>query len=189
MIKKIFLITISLFFGLAVCAKNIKVMSLDEFSTAEPSKIFRVQVLEPFYENSIQLDEGTVIEGRVVKIEPPKRAKRNAYFEIEPVSYVYQGKKYVLQSSQFRAKVVDFKPIDPAKLAYSTAKKAIGFIVKNSSYGISFVEGVAKSDGDNVLKDGLINVYKDSPLSYIEQGEDFFIEPGDILFLKLKNNK
>lgn len=186
--KKI-LLTIGILFCLTptVYARTLRVESVQNFSTENPSPTYSVRVLDrEEFKNGKVLEPGTVISGQVVKVQNAQRGKRNGYFEFLPSSATYNGETKTAQNPIVIAKVVGYSPMEPKDLALKAVKSAAGFAVKGASQGIAFVEGVAEAQDGNRLKSGIVNVYKDSPLSFIEVGSELNIKDGDILLLKLK---
>lgn len=173
-------------FASSVQAKTIKVVALKDFSTANPSPTFQVKTVEEeIFKNGAILEEGTIISGILLKVEKPKRGKRNAYFDFIPTSISYKGQEKKIEG-KIVAKVVAYRPIDPEKTAIYVARKATNLIFKGASMGIAFVQGaVAAEDGERV-KTGFISAYKDSPLAYFEIGSELNIKIGDTLVLELK---
>ncbi len=171
-------------------AENVKVVALSHFSTSDPKPVFHVEVIEPFYlPNGESLPYGTVISGLVTRVEPPKRGKRNAYFEFVPTVIKYNGVKKEFKKPYYGAKVVAYSPIDPINLLDTTTKKVANVAFKGVGFGISFVQGVATAQDGERIKSGVIKTYQDSPLSYFEVGRELDIDKGDILILKIKKLK
>lgn len=190
--KKILLVfTFLLFFTASKAqAETLKVISLEKFSTANPASTYSVQTIEKKeFKNGMVLEAETIIAGKVERIQPPRRGKRNAYFVFIPTSTTYNGITKTSEKPIIMAQVVGYKPINPTGMVYSVAKKAVGFAVKGASLGISFVEGVAQAEDGTRIKSGFIKTYKDSPLAYVEIGTELNIEVGDTLILKLKKIK
>ncbi|HNW26741.1 MAG TPA: hypothetical protein PKI94_08140 [Candidatus Gastranaerophilaceae bacterium] len=186
--KRFFLTILFLFvFALSASAKTqtVKVMALSDFSTQNPSPTFRAEIIEGEIFKGDFLDSGTIVEGRVIRIESPKFGKQNAYFVFLPYVLTQNGKTTTTKEPMAVAKVVGYSPVDTKKLVGKVFKTAANFVVKGASLGISFVEGAAKAQEGDRFQSGLVNVYNDSPLSYIEPGKELNIEPGDILILKL----
>ncbi len=168
-------------------AATVKVVSLDDFSTAEPKPSFKVQLVETKeLKDGTIVEAGTIVAGSVIKIQNANRGKRDAYFEILPASVTYQDKTTYITNPNCKMKVVEYSPKDPQEIVESAAKGAVGFIFKGASQGISFVQGVAQAQEGERMKSGLTKMYKDSPLSYIEYGSELNIKTGDILMLKIK---
>lgn len=185
--KKSFLIIILNIFLLSssVQAKTITAEALDNFSPENPVGIFKVKTLSTQeLEKGFFLDAGTIISGQIIKIQGPKRGKRDGYIELVPLLVTYRSIE--IQTPEFVAKVTEYKPVNPQELVLNTGKKAVGFVFHGATQGISFVEGAAKAEEGQRLKSGLIKVYKDSPLSYIEMGKELNVNAGDILTLKIK---
>ena len=187
--RKILLVFI---FALLICgskaeAQTIKVLSLQHFSTEFPLPTCSVESIEKAnLGNGIVLEIGTIISGRVVRIEKPHKFKRRAYFEFVPTLITYKGKTQKIDP-KFVARVVGLRSIDPQKAAVYVAKKATNFIFIGASTGISFVEGLMEAEEGYRLKSGLYRAYKDTPISYLEAGEHLEVDVGDTLLLKIKS--
>ena len=194
--KKLLLISMGLIFLItsSAQAKNIQVISMDKFSTAHPSKTYSVQVLEKEeFKDGRVYEAGTIITGKVVKVENARRGKRDGYFEFVPTSLTLENTTYQIKNPNITAKVVGHAPIDSktttAALMGNAAKGAVGFIFKGASQGISFVEGIKEAEDGKRIKSGFTKVYKDSPLSYIEEGAELKVKEGDLILLKFKKLK
>jgi len=171
-------------------AANIKVISLEDFSTENPSTTYTVKTIQPeFLNKKILLETGTVISGSIIKIHEPKRGKRDGYFEFKPISAICNGTTTDLLDSKVFAIVKGYEPLNPKDLVISGGKTAAGFFVKGASEGISLVQGIAQNEEGNRLKSGVKKVYKDSPLSYIEAGKELNVKAGDVLVLRIKKLK
>lgn len=182
------IVFILLFMGSNVYAETVRVKALAPFSTQNPSAIFTAEVVETeVFKSGFILYSGSVISGKVVYVAPPKRGKRDAYFEFLPTSFTYEGVTKTAKKPMAIAKVVAYSPIDTKKLAGKAVKTAASLFVKGASLGISFVQGVAQADeGENKIISGVEKTYKDSPLSYIEVGDELNIDVGDELVLIVK---
>jgi hypothetical protein len=186
--KKILLLfTTFIILNSAAIAKNIEAVSLDAFSTNKPDSIYRLQLLETkeVYKGTY-LPAGAIMDCKVIDINHATIGKRNAYFEVIPHKITTNKKIYVFKNPPFYAKVIEYKPVSPTKVATRVAKTGAGFIVTGLSQAISFVQGVVSADDGSRVKAGFKKVYKDSPLAYIEKGEELSVKPGDILTLKIK---
>ncbi len=187
--KKICLTILFLFIFAASASaetQNIKIMALESFSTENPSKFFRAEIIEDKEFSGELLEQGTIVEGQVTRVENPKRGKQNAYFVFLPYIVIHGEEIITADKPLAVAKVIGYSPIDTKKLVGRVFKTAANFVVKGASVGLSFIEGVAKAEDGERLQSGFVNIYNDSPLSYIEPGRELNIEPGDILILKLK---
>lgn len=181
-------VLISFLMPQSVQAKTIKVISLQNFSTAFPLEFYNVETLEEInLGNGIILQPGTIVAGKVIKIDKPKRGKINARFEFVPALISYKGAVQKIENPNYTAEIIGYRKIDPEQAAIYVAKKATNFIFLGASLGVSFVQGAMDEarEGERV-KSGLIQVYKDTPLSFVEVGSDLNIETGDALKLKLK---
>jgi len=177
----IFLLTSS------VQAKTFKVVSLQNFSTQAPCEFYKIQLLETVtLKNELVLEDGTIIIGRVDRIQEPQRGKRDSYFEITPLFYMHNGTSQKIIDPNFVVRIMGYKPINPGKVVLTTSWKVMGFIFKGVTQSVSFTQGVAQAPQGQRIKNGFEKVYKDSFLSYIEVGKELEIKTGDILLLKTK---
>lgn len=180
-------VLISLLLTSSVYAETIKVISLEKFSTENPSPTYTVKTVErEEFKNGTVIEAGTIISGKVIRVQQPQRGKRNGYFVFLPTSATYEGTTRTTEKPMVAAKVVGYRPIEPQKAAIYVARKATNLFFKGASIGIAFVEGVAQAEEGEKIKTGLVSAYKDSPLSYIEVGSDLNVEVGDMLILKFK---
>ncbi len=176
----------------AYAAKSIEVQAMSDFNSTEPTEKMKVMALEKIeFENGIKFENGTIIEGYVIDVKQPKRAKLNASFKFHPTSYTYNGKTTQINDDLFIAKYKEKKDLNKGELALSAASTASGFFLKipGLSQGISLLKGMVKNPEDNRLKSGVVQVYKDSPLSYVEEGKDIVIKKEDIFYLKFKTHE
>jgi len=187
--KKTLLAFVFIFFSLTSCAQaqTLKVVSIDGFSTKNPSAICRVQTLETTeLADNFFLESGTIISGTVVQAHRPKFGKRDSYLEIIPTSITNNDKTINITKSKLTAKVVAYKPIAPQALAGNVAIKAANLVVLGASQGISFTMGATQAKEGTRIKSGLERMYKDSFISLLEAGSELNINQGDILILKIK---
>lgn len=166
--------------------KTVKIMALTDFSTENPSPLFKAEIIEDKEFKGELLEAGTIVEGQITRVANPKAGKRNAYFVFLPYIVIRDEETIIVDKPLAVAKVTDCRPIDTKKLTIKAIKTSTNFIFKGMSMGISFVEGAVKAEENQRIQSGLINIYNDSPLSYIETGKELNIKPGDILILKLK---
>lgn len=183
--KKYLLVFLTIFLiPINVQAKTIKVMSLEQFSTANPSNTFALQTIEDEkFEYGFILPAGSVIKGSIQKVQEPRRGKRNSYFELAPKIVTFNDESFDVDLTPYTLRVVGYRPA--TEVAYTFTKRSIGYIFRGTTQGIAFVEGAVKAPEGERLKSGLQQVYVDSPLSYIEVGKQLEVEIGDILVLKL----
>ena len=129
--------------------------------------------------------------GNIIDVKQPKRAKRNASFKFQPLTYTYNGRTQKIEDPEFIAKYAEYKELNKAQLATSAATTAGGMIfhIPLLSEGVSFIKGLWKNPENNRLKSGALQVYKDSPLSYIEEGKDVYITRDTMFVLKFKSSK
>lgn len=189
--KHLLIFTIIIFFiSSSAQAKAIRVISLENFSTANPSSTYKVQVIEKEeLKDGTVYEAGTIICGEVVKVKNAQRGKRDGYFEFVPTFLIYNNETCKIKDPNVSAKVVGYAPINPMDIAEKAAKGAVGLFFKGASQGISFVQGVAEDKDGNRLKSGFVKMYKDSPLTYIEEGKELNVNVGDLIVLKFKKFK
>lgn len=175
----------------ANAAQKIKVSALTPFNSVNPTSKMKVITLERVeFNNGIVFEDGTVVTGDVIDVKQPKRGKLNASFKFKPTSYLYNGKRHVINDPNFIAKYIEYKELDKLGVATSAATTAGGIIfhIPLLSEGVSLVKGMWKNQEDNRLKSGVVQVYKDSPLSYVEEGKDVVIEENTMFILKFKSS-
>lgn len=189
--KRFLLVIVFILFTMnsGVQAKTIKVVSLEHFSTEFPSEIYNVQTLEKIkLGKELTLERGTIIAGRVVKVESPKIFSRNAYFEFIPTLISYNGVLQKIENPKYVARIVGYRSIDAERAAICGAKMATNFLTMGASMGISFIQGLTEAEEGYRFKSGIMRTYKDSPLSFVGVGSELDIEVGDALKFKLKKN-
>lgn len=186
--KRILLILLSLsLLSSSVEAKTLRVLSLKAFSTMQPSPVFEVQTVQrECLGQNFYLQPGTIISGIVLKVEPPKRGKRNGYFEFIPTEITYRGKTEKLSHTTMVAQVMGYNPVKPGSLAFNVTRKVANFFLKGAISAIEFADGAINAQDGQRLKSGAMAAYKDSFFSYIEPGKELNISRGDILTLKIK---
>lgn len=198
--KRFLLIFVGILFfaGSTVRAETFKAVSLENFSTENPSPTYKVQIIgqeESKYDAIYK--EGTIISGEVIKIKDARRCKRNAYFEFVPTEITFENKTQKIGNPEVYAKVVGYYPINKGNLAERAAKGTAGIVLKGiigpvagvAMGGVSFIEGVAQNENKNRIKSGFTKVYKDSPLVYFEEGKQLNLSPGDLIVIKIKKLK
>ncbi len=168
-----------------VWAKAIEVQALDDFSTEKPSSSMRIKILEDIViDETITLDSGCVVEGKIVDVADPKRLKRDASFTFVPLAYTdLSGKTYDIKG-YYPAKYTT--KLNKGELAKTAALGVGSFFVKGLSLGYSAIEGAVKNEKDNRFKSSVNEVYEDSPFSYIEKGGEIVIQKGQNFFLNFK---
>lgn len=186
--KKFLLIFAFLIFSVVdVQAKNIKVVALEAFSTQNPSPEFAVQTMrDELLDEETFLPADTLIYGTILRVEEPKRGKRNAYIEFIPNRLVYDEKTVDVKDSNLVGIITGYTPIDPLDLTFNVARKTANFVFHGVVSAAEFALGVVENQEGNRIKSGAMNVYRDSFLSYIEVGEELNVKKGDILIFKIK---
>lgn len=187
--KKFILVFVFVLFLLPLSsqAKTIKVVSLQHFSTKFPLEIYNVETLEKLdLGGGLVLEPGTIVAGKVVKVEKPRRGKRNASFEFTPTLISYKGVIQKIDRPYIVAQIIGYRTIDPEDVAIYVAKKATNLIFIGASSCVAFVQGAMEAEEGDRLKSGLLQTYKDTPLSFIDVGSELNIDVGDALKLKIK---
>lgn len=180
--KKILLLLLILFCTINLSyAKNIKVKPMTDFTTETPPEIWSLVVAEEFTtKNGFIVKEGSVIEGKIIKLKQPKRLKRNASFVFMPIRF-YDGnidKKIENFEGKFSS-IHNMEKIDMAK------KGAIfvGNQLIDSTFGpgVALVEGAIKNKQGNRLKSAGVSLYESTPLSYANKGQHLTFKK-DVIF-------
>ena len=169
-------------------AKTIEVVSLSDFSTANPPASISVQVLE-----SVDLSEETTIKagatlhGKLVDVVSPKRLKKDATFSFVPTSYKYQDGETEIVKEEVTAKYT--KTLNKKKLAKSAVLGVGGMFLKGLGTGVAAIEGAVKNEEGNPVKSAAISAYEASPVSYVEKGKDLVIKTNQTFYLKFPKVK
>ena len=182
--RKILLIILFSMLLQPVMAKNVKVESMSDFSTANPPETWEVKVVEGFVtKNGYKIAPNSIITGEIVGVKNPKRLKRDASFEFIPVYFqdsitgeTYQVKRNFV--GKYNA-IADITAKDAAKKgAYLVGNHVLdGFL----GPGIGVIEGLAKNEEGNRVKSVAVSVYNKTPLSYTNKGKDLVFPNGDLL--------
>mgnify|MGYP001624078772 FL=1 len=114
--KKIFILFLSLMVSSPVFAKStVIVQSLSNFSSMNPQYTLSVKVAKTHkFKSGFTLQQGTVINSKVVKITEPKRGKRNVYIVVQPSTLTIPAKKQkrAFKSVHLMAKVTPHKKLN-----------------------------------------------------------------------------
>lgn len=181
----VFLIVLSGMFA-KTYAQIVEVMSLNDFSTAEPPKTISVKLIEPLELNNMQiLDSGIILNGDLVDVISPKRLKRDAGFSFKPVTYTDLDGNTQNLDSNIIAKYT--KPVDKGGLAKNAALSVGNHFIKGLSMGVTAVKGAVQNEEGNRLKSSAKSVYEASPFSYAEKGEDLYINANQNFFMKFSS--
>ena len=185
--KKILVLCL-LIAGIPVCAKNVRVEALSDFSTANPPKTWDLKIAEAFtINNEFTINEGAVIQGKITKVKGPSRGKRDGSFVYVPTALIMNGETYPIKDN-YCGKYSTFNKVTPG----SVAKKGVvmaGNQLINSTFGpaVALVEGAVKNEQGNVAKSAAVSVYNSTPLSYINKGKDLVIEKGQVFTMSFKD--
>lgn len=170
-------------------ALSVKVASMQDFTSENPTETMKVITLEPAeFKNGLKLPEGTVIKGEIYDVKGPKRGKLNASFRFKPIYYSYNGQKKEITDDVLVAKYAPYKELDKAELAISAVSTAGSMFLKIPGFGqaVSFTKGAIKDPDNNRLKSGAKQIYKDSFLSYVEEGKEIVLKKDEMFILKFK---
>lgn len=188
-VKKI-LLTLVLMFAMtpAFAGNKTVVECLNSFSSDNPSAYFTGKVVkEVEFKNGVLLRENAIIKGKVLQVVDAKRAKRDAYFVIKPLTYTdpVAKKTYTVKDDDWEAKVVGYKPFDAKETAKSAGISVANFFMQGFSTVYHFGDGfIHPASGKGRFKSGVNNAYEHSILSYVEEGNALKVRKGDCLALK-----
>lgn len=187
--KKIVVLFIFLVFGIMpVCAQTIKVKSLSDFNTENPSDTLTVEAVTDLnLDNEIVIFEGYKLKGNIVDVISPKRLKRDATFSF--ILTEYTDRDGIIHKVDSEDKIVKGKfttKFDYKEVAKSAALSVGNYFVKGLSMGYAAIEGAVKNEEDNRIKSSAVSVYESTPLSYVEKGMDIFIAKDQIFMLNFK---
>lgn len=187
---KKFLITLILICSLVspAFATMIKGESLNEFSTIYPASDFSIRVLEDSPIDALMpLRINMVLEGKVIRIHSSRKCKRDSTFEFVPTSITYDGMTEEIERPAVAIEVSGLQPTNsPKKVAWMTARTALGVFFWGIPQEISFAQGALSAPDGMRIEYGLRKLYGDSFLSYIESGVELNVHKGDVLYMKLK---
>lgn len=187
--KRIVLIISALLVMSPVMAKNIKVEALDNFSTANPSKTWKVKILEGFTADSgVVVHPNTVIEGNIVNVKSPQRLKRNATFRFVPTTYydpqVGEAKPV---RREFEGKYSSTSNLDKKNLAKTGAISAGNMLIGSFvAPTVGLVEGVVNNKEGNLAKSAVVGAYERTPLSYANKGQEMEFKKGQVFTMNFK---
>ena len=177
--KKIIILLVTLLFVQPAFARNIKVRAMSDFSTANPSKTWCLEIVEPFtIKNQFTVQEGAYIEGKISKVKAPARGKRNASFLFEPLALHQGGEVYPIKDN-YKGKYSSLNGVTAGKVAQKGVVMVGNKMLKNTfGPAVALVEGAVRNEEGNVAKSAAVSVYKSTPLSYIDKGQDITILKG-----------
>lgn len=187
--KKYLLIFTFIIFFLApsVQAKTLKVLAIENFSTAVPKPVCKILIVDSQeLIEGVYLKAGTIVSGNVIEIHKPNIGKRDSYFEIIPTSITYNGITEDITHTPVICKVQKYKHVEVKELAAKTGLSVANIILKGMIDVLEFAHGAYQDNYDNRIKSGIMEVYNSSFLKYIEPGSELNISRGDLLVLKVK---
>ena len=170
-------------------AKSVKMESMSNVNNESTSANICAKVLQDTeLTKDITVKKDTIINGVIVEVIAPKRAKRNGYIIINPVSYTHNDKTISLTNKDIMAKVQYYTEPNYKKMAIETGVGVGASFVKGGKYIVKFSEGVIRpEEGESRLKSGFDSLYQNSAISYIGKGKDVDIKVGDKLTYKFYN--
>lgn len=171
-------------------ADRLHVQAMSDFSTASPVHSITFQALDSIdLGPNVKIWSGDVVDAQIYEIIPPKRLKRNASFEIVPVSYTdTTGKKHLI-NEEFIGKFSPKFELDKGQLAKNAALTVGNHFFQGLSLGYHALEGAVKNEEGNRVKSSVVSVYKNSPLSYVENGQELEIKEGDLFSFTFKTSQ
>ena len=190
--KKIILLLCVFLLTHPAIAKGLKVEALSDFSTANPPKTWQVRILESFIANNgFEVNEGSIIEGRIEDVKNAKRLKRDGSFRFIP-EYYYDSKTGATKQVEkdFVGKYSKRSELDAKTVAKKGAITAgnmfIGAFVGPS---VALVEGTVKNEEGNRAKSAVVSVYESTPLSYANKGKELEFKKGQVFIMNIKLKK
>ncbi len=170
-----------------VCAKNVLVESMSEYTTEKTEADFRAKVLEGTeFDNGFILNKDIVLNCKIVKTVDAKRGKRNAYIVVHPVSFENpDGTVQLIEDDNLEAQVVGYSKKNFVKMGFDAGLSVGSHFVKGLGQFFYFSKGLIVPDEDKSrIGTAFNNVYENSPFVFMEKGADVKIEAGDMLILK-----
>lgn len=187
---KNFILFLFIFLSLSPAfAKNVKIEAMDDFSTVNPPKTWKVKVLEGFTaDNGIVVHKNTIIEGDIVNVKSPQRLKRNATFKFVPKTY-YDPQNAVEKpvKRDFEGKYSATSNLDKKSLAKSGVISAGNMLIGSFvAPTVGLVEGVVTNKEGNRAKSAVVGAYERTPLSYASKGKEMEFKAGQVFVMSFK---
>jgi len=169
-------------------AKSIKVQALNDFSTENPPKTWRIKVLESFtMDNGIYVKANTIVEGKVIDVTSPKRLKRNASFKFIPETYYSSDGIVQKVKRDFEGKYSSRSELNAKTVAKKGAVTAGNMLIGSFvAPAVGLVEGAVKNERGNRAKSAAISAYESTPLSYANKGKELEFKKGQNLIMNFK---
>ena len=189
--RKILLLLILLIFGsfTSVFAKNVEVMALSDFSTANPPSTWSLKVMKGFTTKSgYEVREGSVVTGKITDVTDPKRLKRNASFKFIPVSFydIKTNETYHVDKD-IVGKYNSLGDITAGEVVEKGAVTAGNYFISSTiGPGVALVKGVVKNEQGNRAKSAAVSVYESTPLSYVSKGKELEVKTGQTFTMNFK---
>ncbi len=189
--RKTLLITLLFLLGssLPTFAKNVKVMAMSDFSTANPPQTWNLKIVEPFTtKNGYEVYAGSVLTGKITDVTDPKRLKRNASFKFIPVSfYDIKTKTSYHVNKDYVGKYNSIGDVTAGEVVEKGAITAGNYFISSTiGPGVALVQGAVKNESGNRVKSAAISVYQSTPLSYISKGKEMEIKAGQTFLMNFK---
>ena len=187
--KKFLLILSALLIINPVLAKTVKVEALSNFSTANPTKTWKLKVVDGFVaDNGIIVHAGTIFEGDITNVTSPKRLKRAASFTFVPHTY-YDPQVGITKDVKrdFQGKYSSKTEMTAGNLAKKGALTAGNILVGSFvAPAVGLVEGAVKNDEGNRAKSAVVSAYENTPLSYASKGKELEFKRGQVFIMNFK---
>lgn len=187
--KKILALFITLLIITPAFAKSIKVEALDNFSTKNPPKNWRIKILEGFItDNGIYIKPNTVVTGEITEITGPKRLKRNAVFKFVPKTFQdpQNGENQIVKR-EFEGKYSSKSELSVGNVAKKGAITAGNMLIGSFvAPAVGLVEGAVKNEEGNRAKSAVVSAYESTPLSYASKGKDLEFKKGQTFIMNFK---
>lgn len=168
-------------------AKTFRVVSLQHFSSKFPLDVFNVKIIERVeLGNNLILEPGTIIAGKIIRVQRQKLFKRNAYFEFIPSLMSYNDETNEINNPNYAIRIADYRHLDPEGSAVYIGKLLLGCVTVGGSVLVSVVQGLMESESEHRGETVLKRVFNDSIFCFIGSGSELNIEPGDELKLEIK---
>ena len=187
--KKIILILSAFLIINPVIAKSVKVEALSDFSTANPSKTWKVKIVEGFVLNDeTVVHPNTIIEGDVIDVSSPKRLKRAASFKFVPKRYYDPQVGYTKDvEKEFQGKYSSKTEMTAGNIAKKGALTAGNVLVGSFvAPAVGLVEGAIKNGEGNRAKSAVVSAYENTPLSYASKGKELEFKKGQVFIMNFK---
>ena len=192
------LIITLLIFGLITTnyafAKNVKVESLTDFSTANPTESMSIRFMNNLtVKDIIEIPANSIAQCTIIKVKKPKRLKQNATFTLKVDKIVSPESDLEKEPEHYiigkYSKLTEITPKDIIKKGViATGSKVVGAYLAPE---LALVKGMVLNEEGNRFKSAVVSAYDSTPLSLTRKGKDVVITEGSrfIVNFKIKQNK